>query len=213
MVDIIEDTTAMDSRTRELHRQVDESATEIVELRLALEDSRREALTEALTGSANRKCFDQGLYNAVIEADENGTALSLIIADLDHFKGFNDSHGHQLGDQVLRLVGKVLHATVRGRDTAARYGGEEFTVILPETTSGGAVAVAENLRRSIASRQLMPKGSERSLGNITMSLGVTSYHPGEAAADLIARADHALYTAKRLGRNRVICEDIAHAAE
>ena len=100
----------MDSRTRELHRQVDESATEIVELRLALEDSRREALTDALTGIANRKCFDQELYNAVIEADENGTALSLIIADLDHFKGYNDSHGHQLGDQVLIvLVLGALH--------------------------------------------------------------------------------------------------------
>lgn len=213
VVNIIEDTSAMDSRTRDLHRRVNDSATEINELRQALEDSRRDALTDALTGIANRKCFDQALHSALAEAEKNGTALSLIIADLDHFKKFNDTHGHQLGDQVLRLVGKTLSATVRGRDTAARYGGEEFTIILPETTSGGAAAVAENLRRSIGSRQLMPKGSDRSLGNITMSFGVTSYHPGEDASDLIARADRALYTAKKLGRNRVICEDIAHAAE
>lgn len=212
VVDIIEETSSMDAQTRELHRKVRDSATEINQLRKALDASRRDALTDALTGVANRKCFDQALYASISEALRTGAPVSLVMADLDNFKSFNDTHGHQLGDQVLRLVGRTLHATVRGRDMAARYGGEEFAIILPETTSGGATAVAENLRRSIASKQLVPKGSEKSLGNVTMSFGVTSYHPGEDASDLIARADHALYTAKKLGRNRVICEDVAKIA-
>lgn len=210
--DIIDETSAMDEQTRELHRRVKESASEIDELRQALEDSRRDALTDALTGVANRKCFDIALHDALTEAAKTGNPVSLILADLDHFKRFNDTHGHQLGDQVLRLVGKTLHASVRGRDRAARYGGEEFAIILPETTSGGATAVAENLRRSIASKKLIPKGSDKSLGSVTMSFGVTCFHPGEDASDLIARADHALYTAKKLGRNRVICEDVVRAA-
>ncbi len=212
VADIIAETGAMDERTKALHQRVSESANEIRELREALEDSRRDALTDGLTGVANRKSFDQSLFAAVAEARENGTALSLILADIDHFKRFNDTHGHQLGDQVLRLVGRTLHASVRGLDTAARYGGEEFAIILPETTSGGATAVAENLRRSIASKKLVPKGSDKSLGNITMSFGVTSYHPGEDPGELVGRADHALYTAKKLGRNRVICEDVAKVA-
>lgn len=210
--DIIAETTAMDERTRDLHERVTESANEIHELRTALADSRRDALTDGLTGVANRKCFDQALYAAIAGVRETGMSLALILADIDHFKKFNDTHGHQLGDQVLRLVGRTLQMSVRGTDTAARYGGEEFALILPDTTSGGAAAVAENLRRSIASKKLISKGSDKSLGNITMSFGVTSFHPGEDSAEFVARADHALYTAKKLGRNRVICEDVAKVA-
>ena len=92
--------------------------------------------------------------------------------DLDRFKAVNDTYGHQLGDQVLRLVGKALYDSVKGKDTAARYGGEEFAIILPDTTSGGATAVAENIRKTVASKRLQKKGSDDALGAVTMSLTV-----------------------------------------
>ena len=205
--DIIAETESMDTRTRELHQRVSKSTEEITELRKALDESRRDALTDSLTGVANRKCFDQTIYAAIEESQANSEALSLIFADIDNFKNFNDTHGHQLGDQVLRLVGRTLHSSLKGKDTAARYGGEEFAIILPDTTSGGATSVAENIRKSIASKQLVRKGSDSNFGAVTISLGVTSYHAGEEVGTFIERADQALYTAKKLGRNRVICDD------
>jgi diguanylate cyclase len=208
VVDIVEETNAMDARSKELHLQVTNSANEISELQEALEASRRDALTDGLTGIANRKCFDQELHEAIENANAEGEALSLVIADLDHFKLFNDTHGHQPGDQVLRLIGRILHESIKGKDIAARYGGEEFAIILPETTGGGAIAVAENIRKSVASKRIKKKGSDDEIGNITVSLGVTSYQPGESANDFIERADKALYLAKKLGRNRVMCEDV-----
>tara|TARA_R110002110_G_scaffold110401_2_gene275198 strand:+ start:2194 stop:3249 length:1056 start_codon:yes stop_codon:yes gene_type:complete len=207
VADIIEETDSMDARTRELYSRVSESTAEITELRKALDDSRRDALTDSLTGVANRKSFDQKMFAAVGESLDTGEPLSLIFADIDHFKEFNDTHGHQLGDQVLRLVGRTLFNSLKGKDTAARYGGEEFAIILPDTTSGGATAVADNIRKSIASKRLVKKGSEDEIGAVTISLGVTSYQPGEDIPAFIERADQALYMAKKLGRNRVICED------
>lgn len=207
VVDIIEETNAMDAQSKELHRRVQESAAEINELREALEDSRRDALTDSLTGVANRKCFDQEMFAAIRDAEVNAEPLSLIFADLDHFKQFNDTYGHAIGDQVLRLVGRTLHNCVKGKDTAARYGGEEFAIILPETSSGGATVVAENIRKTVASKKLVRKGSGDDFGAVTMSLGVTTYRQGETVGDFMERADKALYLAKRLGRNRVICED------
>ena len=207
VADIIEETETMDERSWTFHQQVQDSASEISNLRQELRDSRRDAMTDGLTRVANRKCFDQSLYQAIGYALQSGDSLSLVFADLDHFKSFNDTHGHQLGDQVLKLVGKTLHDLVKGKDTAARYGGEEFAIILPDTTSGGATAVAENIRKSVASKRIFKKGSDEQIGNITMSMGVTPYQPGESAAEFVERADQALYTAKKLGRNRVICED------
>lgn len=207
VVNIIKETDAMDAWSKELNDRVNESANEINALRKALEDSKRDALTDSLTGVANRKCFDQEIYVAAQESVDSGQPLSLVLADLDYFKTFNDTHGHQLGDQVLRLVGKVLYDSVKGKDTAARYGGEEFAIILPDTTSGGATAVAENIRKTVASKRLKKKGSDDAIGAVTMSLGVTSFHSGEDISNFIERADQALYMAKELGRNRVICED------
>ena len=207
VADIIEETETMGERSRTLHQRVQDSASEISNLRQELRDSRCDAMTDGLTGVANRKCFDQSLYQAIGYALESGDSLSLVFADFDHFKSSYDTHGHQLGDQVLKLVAKTLHDLVKGKDTPARYGGEEFAIIFPDTTSGGATAVAENIRKSVASKRTVKKGSDEQIGNITMSMGVTSYQPGESAAEFVERADQALYTAKKLGRNGVICED------
>ena len=207
VADIITETDSMDTRTRELYSRVSKSTEEITGLRKALDDSRRDALTDSLTGIADRKCFDQKIFSTVEESLANGETLSLIFADLDHFKDFNDTHGHQLADQVLRLVGCTLFDSLKGKDTAARYGGEEFAIILPYTTSGGATSVADNIRKFIASNRLVKMGSDDDIGAVTISLGVTSYHPGEDITAFIERAGQALYMAKKLSRNRVICED------
>ncbi len=190
-----------------LRSQVTSSTDEIIQLRQELEITRRDALTDGLTGVANRKCFDDTLKKAATEAKETLSPLSLILADLDHFKSFNDTHGHQIGDQVLKVVGRTLIQNIKGQDTAARYGGEEFAVILPNTSVANAAVVAENIRKAISSSRLRKKGSDAELGPITVSMGVGSYVHGEALRELIERTDKALYEAKKLGRNRVISEE------
>ena len=197
------ETRAMDDHVRELQTQVQESQNEITALRENLEASKQAAMTDGLTGLANRRCFDEKLTELVAASAADGTPLSLVISDVDHFKKFNDVHGHQKGDQVLRLVGQTLKDSIKGRDLAARYGGEEFALILPETDIRGARSLAKNLRKTLASRRLAKKGSTETLSAVTMSFGVTEHIIGETIETFIARADAHMYQAKYEGRNRV----------
>jgi diguanylate cyclase len=200
---ILSETQTMDHHVHELQAQVQESQTEITALRKNLEASKQAAMTDGLTGLTNRRSFDDRLTELVATASANSTPLSLVISDVDHFKKFNDVHGHQMGDQVLRLVGHTLKDCTKGRDVAARYGGEEFALILPETDIRGARSLAENLRKTLASRKLAKKGSTETLSAVTMSFGVTEYIIGETIETFIARADAYMYQAKYEGRNRV----------
>ena len=118
-----------------LGNRLKQSHEQISELQADLTVIRTQALTDPLTGLANRRHFDQRLAHALIEAERGDSTLSLLIADIDHFKTFNDAHGHLLGDQVLRLVASILIQNTKGQDLVARYGGEEFAVILPSTES------------------------------------------------------------------------------
>ncbi len=127
--------------------------------------------------------------------------------DVDHFKQFNDRHGHRFGDQVLKLVAHVLTANVKGRDTVARYGGEEFAIILPDTDMSDAMRVAETLRGSVESRRIVKRGSKKSIGTLTVSVGVAAYRLGEDVGLLIERADDAVYAAKAQGRNCVVANE------
>jgi len=157
--------------------------------------------------------FDLRLRECLKLALEEGGDVCLMMADIDHFKRFNDTYGHQLGDLVLRLVAKALTDGIKGRDVACRYGGEEFGILLPKTRLEDAIKLADQLRASIGSRRVVMRGDDRDLGNITLSLGVSCYRPGEPAGDFVQRADAALYGAKRRGRNRVCSEREVDAGE
>lgn len=191
---------------RHLRAELKTSSHEIDSLRGHLEEVRREAMTDALTGIGNRKLFDIQIRKLVAAAIEAGTDLSLLMMDIDHFKRFNDKHGHQLGDQVLRLVARCLTDCVKGRDVAARYGGEEFAVILPSTALDNAVTVAEQIRNTVASKRIIRRSTDEVLGGITLSIGVAQFMIGETEEALIQRADRALYAAKTAGRNCTLTE-------
>lgn len=200
---ITAETSTMEGQIQSLQKEVAETRAEMDAIRGELDRSRQEAMTDRLTGIANRRHFDVMLETLMAEAEAERTPLSLTITDIDHFKKFNDTFGHQVGDQVLKVVARALVDGVKGRDVAARYGGEEFVVILPDTAMAGASTVAEKLRSTVASRKLSRKGSQQDFGSITMSFGVTEYVFGESAEEFIARADALLYKAKEEGRNRV----------
>jgi diguanylate cyclase (GGDEF)-like protein len=158
----------------------------------------RRAASDALTGLPNRRAADEAIKRMIAHAGRTVTPLSLVLLDLDHFKEVNDIHGHEQGDAALAAIGQVLAGSVRASDFAARYGGEEFLLLLPDTDRGGAVDVAEKLRRTIETADI------RDIGCLTASFGIAAL-PEDAvnSEQLLRRADRALYAAKAHGRNRV----------
>jgi len=204
---LLEETAAIQRRMEHLDNHFTTSSETVRQLRDRLEGLRREALTDPLTGIANRKAFDATLRDAARQSMEAGTELSLLFLDIDHFKTFNDTWGHQIGDQALRLVAKTLSDNVKGQDLASRYGGEEFAVILPHTALHDAVTLANKIRHAFAVRKVVKRETGETVGSLTVSIGVSRYEPGESLLHFVARADQALYAAKRDGRNRVVAED------
>lgn len=155
------------------------------------------SVADELTGIGNRRAFDSTLAVEVGRAARTRLPLSLVLLDVDHFKRFNDEHGHQAGDQALQRVAGVLRDSLRAADSACRFGGEEFAVLLPATSEREAMEVAERLRQEIAA-------SPTAHGSVTVSMGVAETRGGLPAAGLIGRADARLYHAKREGRDRVV---------
>ena len=164
------------------------------------------ARLDGLTGISNRRVFDDALACTWADAARSNAPVSLLLLDIDHFKGFNDSYGHRAGDECLRCVAQVVAGTAsRPEDVVARYGGEEFAVVLPGTDMHGAMAVAERIRGAVQGMQRAHKGNPPA-GLVTVSVGVASARPQaspQTTADLVEAADQALYRAKRKGRNRV----------
>lgn len=170
---------------------------------------RRLSSVDGLTGIANRRQFDESMDREWRRTQRTGSELGLLLCDVDHFKLFNDRYGHQAGDDCLRLVARCIATTLdRGGDLAARYGGEEFAVILPDTSLGGSIFVAERLRQSVA--QLKIPHPDSSHGSVTLSIGVAAASANRQMPyqTLIRQADQALYRAKDAGRNRVQHETV-----
>jgi len=199
---LIAATREMEHRTKSLEGELQKSSAQVRELRSKLDNVRKESLTDPLTGIANRKAFDGAVRQAAEHTE--GEAVTLLLCDIDNFKKFNDSWGHQTGDQVLRLVANCLAENVKGRDTAARYGGEEFAVLLRGTGLSAATMVADQIRETVESKKLVKKSTGDVLGTITISIGVAQFAPGEAVEAVIRRADSCLYGAKSHGRNLVV---------
>jgi diguanylate cyclase (GGDEF)-like protein len=161
-----------------------------------LEQVQRMAATDGLTGVANRSTFQERLGSELARAARAGEDVALLMLDIDHFKQLNDTHGHQVGDQVLQRVARTLKAGLRPYDTAARYGGEEFALVLPRTSRGDGMAIAERIRAALAEMSEEPR--------VTASVGVANFPVDSTTADgLVGAADAALYQSKRAGRNRV----------
>ena len=197
-----------------LEKRLETSTLEVARLREHLEQVRRDAMTDALTNLANRKAFDEELDRAVMEAAKTGEPLTLAVVDIDHFKRFNDTWGHQTGDQVLRYVASVIGRMCAPPRFAARYGGEEFGMIFPNEEVSKVMAVLEEVREEVCSRMLKRRSTNEDLGTVTISAGVAEMHGEENTHNLIERADAALYTSKRTGRNRVTNAEpvVAHRA-
>jgi diguanylate cyclase len=181
--------------------------TEVEELRKLLEDTRLETLKDALTGISNRRHFEQQLHAMMESTSRTRRQFALLMIDIDHFKAFNDSHGHLTGDKVLKVVAQALRDKFPAHATVARYGGEEFVVILPEADLMAGWVGAEAARQSIISRELIKRSTGERIGRITISIGVGAWKSGDTGMSLVGRADRALLFAKRSGRNRTATED------
>lgn len=201
---LLEKTGDMMEKNQILEAELERSTQVMQELQRDLELVRKQALTDGLTSLANRKAFDAEILRVSEDASKESEAFCLILMDIDHFKSFNDNFGHQVGDQVLRLVARTLIDGVKGRDMAARYGGEEFAILLPQTGMTGGVKVADSIRTIVQGKELINRNTGDKLGRVTMSGGVAEYVPGESVESLIERADSALYAAKHNGRNQVV---------
>ena len=198
----IDDNQSLMAQIRRLETAQRRSAMELARLRGQLRGAMRDALTDPLTGLANRRLFDLELA-AVDARPSTSSPAHLALVDIDHFKQVNDAHGHDIGDQVLRIVGEILVAKVRRDSVVARLGGDEFGVLLSAASPRHTTRIAVRLCEFLASRPLIIRGHQEVSQRITLSIGVAAWHSGETSARWHARADAALYQAKRSGRNRI----------
>ena len=171
-----------------------------------IEAMKKLVVIDGLTGLANRSFLDDVLGRELSRASRHHEPLSVLIADIDHFKHVNDSYGHATGDRVLKAVAQAIRVSCRSFDTAGRYGGEEFVIVLPQTNSEGACQVAERIRLAVESLTVpfLPDAAGQENVRVTISIGIARFpDDGVDRASLIRHADEHLYLAKLAGRNRV----------
>ena len=187
----------------QLHGELTTAQEQIEVKQLQLESYMTEARTDQLTGVSNRRAFDEEIHRLFALIGRRPSDLCLMMADIDHFKLFNDYHGHPVGDEMLQRVATSFELSTRSSDIVCRYGGEEFAILLPRTQVADALRVAERAR--IAVEQLQCKIGDCQL-HVTVSIGVVELHSGETIAEFVKRGDAALYAAKLAGRNCVCHE-------
>jgi diguanylate cyclase len=178
---------------RSLEENLAQSSREIEQVREHLEALRREGRSDAVTGLASRRVFEIALKESVLLAEHDRHPLSVIVMDIDNFQNFLGSFGERVGDQVLRLIGRSITENVKGQDTVSRYADQTF-----------AERSAESIRAGIAARSVVNRRTQTTLGQVTMSLGIAEWRPGEPPAELMRRAGEALHAAKAGGRNRAV---------
>ena len=200
--DLLRITADMIERTRQSERQLEETTHEVHSLRQELASMSEAARTDALTGLANRRALEDRFD----WLRKSGMVFSAAICDVDRFKGINDSHGHGVGDRVLKVVSGILQENSAGH-LVGRYGGEEFVLLFGGLRAPAAVSLMDAARRELADRHFRVRDTEAPLGRVTFSAGVVEGRPGESWYELIARADAMLYRAKENGRNRIEIED------
>ncbi|RME35817.1 MAG: GGDEF domain-containing protein [Gammaproteobacteria bacterium] len=198
-----------DATVETLNRQLQNLESEAEKLRNCVLEEHARALTDGLTGIANRLAFEERLSQEHARWRRRGSPLSLVLLDIDHFKVINDTFGHPAGDRVLRNIASLMAGEVREVDLLARYGGEEFVLLLPDTDLRGAGEVAEKLRRKVDDCNFHYR--EQPVA-VTVSAGVSEFHQGDTPEEVLERADRALYQAKAAGRNQVRTEQELPAA-
>lgn len=198
--DILNNTQKLTVTSQELRHELSESTREILKLRAELEAVKHSARTDSLTGLLNRGEFNKILKDLCLDNDQ---AVSLILFDIDHFKRVNDDFGHLLGDKVIQYFATVMKKHAEGVHPVARFGGEEMAMIILHSSTDEAFSLAESIRLTFANSRLKKRGSNETIGQVTVSGGMTMLMEGDSPQSLIQRADEALYLSKTAGRNQI----------
>jgi diguanylate cyclase len=203
---LVAENEKMQRDAEELRSNLENSRSQVEKLRWNLAEAQELGLRDPLTALSNRRAFDINLAKEIGEAHTGRSELCLVMGDIDRFKGINDTFGHQIGDEILKMFARLLSNNVKGRDTVARFGGEEFAIILPETRLADAETLTESIRHQLEAKDLAVNTSGEPIGQVTASFGVAQLGEGDDADTLVKRADARLYEAKCAGRNRVIID-------
>jgi len=202
---LVRDVAGVKARMRELHEHLEGSVGQLHQLAQELASTQQEARTDPLSGLVNRRGFEQALAAELTAAQQEtyGASLVLLIIDIDHFKKVNDTYGHLVGDRVIRSVAAILNGAVMRKDLVSRFGGEEFAMILPATDLAGGLVVGERVRQAVSQANFGRSKPQNDALTVTISVGAALWQPGDLSADLIEKADKAMYHAKHSGRNQV----------
>jgi diguanylate cyclase len=201
---LVQLTSSMIDKTRAAEQQLREAGKQMNQLRGSLAEARRIADSDALTGLANRRAFENKLKRSVLQAKETGRPLAVAFCDIDHFKSINDTHGHDVGDRILKFVAQRLSSVSGNNCFVARHGGEEFVMLFENMSADAAARMVNEVRADLEERRLVAKQSGEPIGKVTFSAGVAPLLPTDPnGRTMLRNADQALYKAKGQGRNRV----------
>jgi len=207
IVNLIDDTDSVLESNKSMESSLKDMSKEVDILRDDLQVLNKKAFTDKLTAVPNRSACDKEINKLLDCYHDEQQTFSLLLIDIDHFKKFNDTHGHAVGDRVLKYVASIMTGSIKGDDMLARYGGEEFVALLPNTSYANAIAVGNNIRKKVSSNNLVDnKTQKKILGHVTISIGVATMEARDNNESIMERADKALYLAKEKGRDQVVGE-------